>query len=295
MRSAEDRQAKLAPARGRVTPVKLAHFVLRTARLPELLRWYQTVLGATIVHSDDTSPSSASTTSTIASLSRGAGLPIVRSSRQGLPRGVHVRRPGRPAPPLPPSEGRGHRAVLVHQPRPDDVDVLQGSRWQSSRVPGGQHAECRGDQRWIRSGAFAANPIGVIFHPRELVARYRGGESMAKITAPPPLPEGKWAVRHAAVLACSAPPSTRPLHRRRDRRSVSALSRRSATSVRRSGSRAHDAWAIGRFDDVRAALRADDVLVSGRGVAMNDMRERASGRASRSRATATCTASSAPC
>jgi cytochrome P450 len=35
--------------------------------------------------------------------------------------------------------------------------------------------------------------------------------------------------------------------------------------------RAHGAWAISRFDDVRAALRADDVLVSGRGVAMNDL------------------------
>jgi cytochrome P450 len=34
---------------------------------------------------------------------------------------------------------------------------------------------------------------------------------------------------------------------------------------------AHDAWAIGRFDDVRAALRADAVLVSGHGVAMNDL------------------------
>lgn len=34
---------------------------------------------------------------------------------------------------------------------------------------------------------------------------------------------------------------------------------------------AHAAWAIGRFDDVRAALRADDVLVSGHGVAMNDV------------------------
>jgi cytochrome P450 len=29
-------------------------------------------------------------------------------------------------------------------------------------------------------------------------------------------------------------------------------------------------WAIGRFDEVRSALRADDVLVSGRGVALND-------------------------
>jgi cytochrome P450 len=33
---------------------------------------------------------------------------------------------------------------------------------------------------------------------------------------------------------------------------------------------AHDAWAIGRFDDVRAALRADETLVSGHGVALND-------------------------
>jgi len=34
---------------------------------------------------------------------------------------------------------------------------------------------------------------------------------------------------------------------------------------------AHDAWAIGRYRDVRAALRADEVLVSGRGVALNDV------------------------
>ncbi len=32
---------------------------------------------------------------------------------------------------------------------------------------------------------------------------------------------------------------------------------------------AHDVWAIGRHRDVRAALRADDVLVSGRGVALS--------------------------
>ena len=34
---------------------------------------------------------------------------------------------------------------------------------------------------------------------------------------------------------------------------------------------AHGVWAIGRFADVRAALRADDELVSGRGVSLNDM------------------------
>jgi cytochrome P450 len=35
--------------------------------------------------------------------------------------------------------------------------------------------------------------------------------------------------------------------------------------------RAHDARAIGRFQDVRTALRADHVLASGHGVAMNDL------------------------
>ncbi len=34
---------------------------------------------------------------------------------------------------------------------------------------------------------------------------------------------------------------------------------------------AHDAWAIGRFDDMRAALRADAVLVSSHGIAMNPL------------------------
>jgi len=33
----------------------------------------------------------------------------------------------------------------------------------------------------------------------------------------------------------------------------------------------YDMWAIGRYDDVRAALRADSTLLSGKGVAMNDM------------------------
>jgi cytochrome P450 len=42
--------------------------------------------------------------------------------------------------------------------------------------------------------------------------------------------------------------------------------------------RAHGAWAIGRFHDVRAALLADDVLVSGHGVAMNDAVNSAGGR-----------------
>jgi hypothetical protein len=44
--------------------------------------------------------------------------------------------------------------------------------------------------RWMRSSEFAANPIGVVFDPAELVARYAAGEPLERLTARPPLPEG---------------------------------------------------------------------------------------------------------
>jgi len=43
---------------------------------------------------------------------------------------------------------------------------------------------------WMRSGEFAANPIGVIFDPEDLVARYEAGEPIETLTARPPLPTG---------------------------------------------------------------------------------------------------------
>jgi len=33
----------------------------------------------------------------------------------------------------------------------------------------------------------------------------------------------------------------------------------------------YDMWVISRFEDVRAALRADETLLSGKGVAMNEV------------------------
>ena len=43
----------------------------------------------------------------------------------------------------------------------------------------------------MRSPEFAANPIGVIFDPDELLARYAGGEPLEKLVARPPLPDGQ--------------------------------------------------------------------------------------------------------
>src|SRR5262245_47354316 len=53
MTTTEDRKAKLAGNRGRVPPVKLAHIVRRTSRFEEMVRWYETVLGAHVVHADE--------------------------------------------------------------------------------------------------------------------------------------------------------------------------------------------------------------------------------------------------
>ena len=44
--------------------------------------------------------------------------------------------------------------------------------------------------RWMGSGEFAQNPIGIIFEPEELLARYRGGEPLETLLRRPPLPEG---------------------------------------------------------------------------------------------------------
>src|SRR5262245_27214823 len=52
MTDANERKQRLAADRGIVKPQKLAHFVRRTARFDELVRWYCTVLGAEVVHSD---------------------------------------------------------------------------------------------------------------------------------------------------------------------------------------------------------------------------------------------------
>ena len=51
--SPEDRREKLAPTRGRIAPMKLAHVVRRTTRLEEMIAWYETVLAARVVHRDD--------------------------------------------------------------------------------------------------------------------------------------------------------------------------------------------------------------------------------------------------
>jgi catechol-2,3-dioxygenase len=188
----DDRRRRLAPERGRVPPRQLAHVVRRTACLDELVRWYSTVLGATVVHSDGT----------LAFLTYDDEHH--RVAIVGIPD-----LPDQPAM----AAGTDHIAFTYA----DLDDLLQTylrlagegiepfwcinhgpTTSMYYKDPDGSRVELQVDNmpsreaidRWMRSGEFAANPIGVVFDPRELVARYAAGEPVEQLTARPPLPAG---------------------------------------------------------------------------------------------------------
>jgi catechol-2,3-dioxygenase len=192
MSTPEDRPAKLAPARGRVAPIKLAHIVRRTSRLDEMRRWYETVLGATTVHADE--------------------MLAFLTYDDEHHRIAIARIPGlEDQPPL--AAGTDHVA-FTHADLGDLLYTyarLKGEGiepyWCINhgpttsmyyKDPDGNRIELQVDNfptaeecnRWIRSGDFATNPIGVVFDPEALLARYRGGEPMEQLTARPPLPAG---------------------------------------------------------------------------------------------------------
>ena len=188
----EDRNRKLAASRGRIPPIRLAHVVLRTTRFAEMVAWYRTVLAAEIAHADDM----------LAFLTYDDEHH--RIAIACLP-GLEERSPA--------AAGTDHIA-FTHA---DLGDLLQTyARLKSEGIepfwsinhgpttslyykdPDGNKVELQVDNfatadecnAWMRSGAFAANPIGVVVEPEELLARYRAGEPLAALAAQPPLPQG---------------------------------------------------------------------------------------------------------
>jgi catechol-2,3-dioxygenase len=188
----DDRAAKLATSRGNVPPKHLAHVVRRTARFEEMMKWYQLVFGATVVHSDgmlafltydqehhrfaiaqlpglEEQPPMAAGTDHIAFTHADLGdllYTYVRLKREGIEPYWCI--------------NHGPTTSMYYK----DPD---GSRieFQVDNFPTADEAN-----KWMRSGEFAANPIGIVFDPDELLARYRAGEPLADLTRRPPLPEG---------------------------------------------------------------------------------------------------------
>ena len=192
MSDREDRKRRLARDRGVVKPRQLAHVVRRTSRFEELGRWYCTVLGAEVVHSD--------------------GMLAFLTYDEEHHRIAIAGIPGLPDQP-PMAAGTDHIAFTYG----DLGDLLHTFRrlkaagiepfWCINhgpttslyyKDPDGSRVELQVDNLptaeaidgWMRTGEFAANPIGVVFDPEELVARYEAGEPIETLTARPPLPAG---------------------------------------------------------------------------------------------------------
>ncbi len=192
MTTPDDRNAKLAPSRGRVPPSKLAHIVRRTTRFDAMVAWYQTVFAAKVAHSDGMlafltyddehhrfaianipgladQPQFAAGTDHVAFTYADLGDLLhtyARLEREGIEPYWCI--------------NHGPTTSLYYKDPDGNRVELQVDNFPTSD-------ECN---RWMHSGAFAANPIGVVFDPRQLLARYRAGEPIETLTARPALPEG---------------------------------------------------------------------------------------------------------
>jgi catechol 2,3-dioxygenase-like lactoylglutathione lyase family enzyme len=188
-----ERRARLDPNRGPIAPTQLAHVVRRTTRFDELVDWYCTVLGARVVHSNGM----------LAFLTYDA-----EHHRIAIARLPHLTEQ------VDNAAGTDHIA-FTHADLGDLLNTYVRLKaigivpyWCVNhgpttsiyyKDPDGSRVELQVDNlptaesvdRWMHSPEFAANPIGVIFDPDELVARYLGGEPIDRLTARPALPNGK--------------------------------------------------------------------------------------------------------
>jgi catechol-2,3-dioxygenase len=192
MSTTTDRKQLLAAERGAVKPQKLAHVVRRTSRFDEMVRWYCTVLGAEVVAGDGTlafltyddehhriaivtipgledQPAMAAGTDHIA-FTYGDLSDLFQTYRRLKAEGIE------------PFWCINHGPTLsMYFKDPDGSRV----ELQVDTMPTADAIDT-----WMRSGDFAANPIGIVFDPEEMIARYEAGEALETLLVRPPLPEG---------------------------------------------------------------------------------------------------------
>jgi len=192
MTTTDDRNAKIDGDRGRLPPAKLAHVVRRTSRFDEMLHWYQVVLGAEIVHADamlafltyddehhrlaiahipglEDQPALAAGTDHVAFTHADLGdllYTYVRLEREGIEPYWCINHGPTTSMYYKDPDGNGIELQVDNFPTTEDTN------------------------RWMRSGDFAENPIGVLFDPRELLARFRAGEPIEQLVARAALPDG---------------------------------------------------------------------------------------------------------
>lgn len=164
-------------------PARLAHFVVRTARYDETVRWYQTVLGAAVVfanpmltfmtYDDEHHRVAVVNIPGLADAAGGsAGLDHIAFTFATLGDLLHTFR--RLA-----GDGITPYWCINHGPTTSLY----------YRDPNGVQVELQIDNfpsvdelnAWMRSGAFKKNPIGVEFDPEVLCARFERGDPPAEL------------------------------------------------------------------------------------------------------------------
>jgi catechol-2,3-dioxygenase len=175
-----------------VKPIRFAHVVFRTARFDEMRRWYETVLGAHVVHAnpmlafltyDDEHHRIALVHTPGAPDRAGDAAGVEHFAYTYASLGDLVATYDRlKAAGITPYWTINHGPTTsMYYKDPDGSRVeLQAENFESLEA-------C---MRWMESDDFAANPLGVIFDPDELLARYRAGEPLERLVRRPPLPEG---------------------------------------------------------------------------------------------------------
>jgi catechol 2,3-dioxygenase-like lactoylglutathione lyase family enzyme len=177
----------------RITPAKFAHFVLKTANFAAVIDWYAAVLQARVAHRNDF----------IAFL----------TYDDEHHRVAVINTPGAPAPDEA-AAGVHHVAYtyaelgeLLATYRRLKASGIEPARCINHgpttsmyyRDPDGLRVELQVDNfatmdeanAYLAGPEFAANPIGVIFDPEELIRAYEAGTSLEDLVKRPPLPPGK--------------------------------------------------------------------------------------------------------
>jgi catechol 2,3-dioxygenase-like lactoylglutathione lyase family enzyme len=175
--------AATAPPEGARKPAKLAHVVIRTPHYDETVRWYRTVLGATVVFSnpmlsfltyDDEHHriGVANVPGTEPPAGFGAGVDHIAFTFATLEDLLHTYRRLK-VEGIVPYWCINHGATTsLYYRDPNGVQVeLQIDNFAST-------AEL---DAWARSGAFQRNPIGVEFDPDVLARRLDAGDPLAEL------------------------------------------------------------------------------------------------------------------
>jgi catechol 2,3-dioxygenase-like lactoylglutathione lyase family enzyme len=174
-----------------VSPSKFSHFALRTGQLAKMAEWYQTVLAARVVFRNEWFCAlSYDDEHHRLALIHIPGLPArdpdtvghVAYTYNGLDELLATYRRLKTVGIVPhwPVNHGPTTSIYYRDPDNNGVELLVDNFATMAEADG-----------YIRSRAFADNPIGVTYDPEELCRRYEAGESITDLLRIPPLPEGK--------------------------------------------------------------------------------------------------------